>query len=243
MLAQLPTVLLSTTSYAIIQLIVPHALSHPPHHLGSVPFPLPKPSKPLKSRDILLLSTKLIGSLHSLLSSTLALKLILSPTWAEHDLIHTTSQNGDRIVALELGYLLSDTVALMMMRRKLGDSALVRRVVSHHVVVGGLMGWYLFAAVRGKAKGVFFVASYMRYTAVSSHLISTIHSLSMAVYALVRLGLLYYQLWVYGQRKGLSAIEAFKTLPLVCRVSTTLLLFGNGVRFTQLSGIARRKRV
>ena len=49
----------------------------------------------------------------------------------------------------------------MMMRRKLGDSALVRRVVSHHVVVGGLMGWYLFAAVRGKAKGVFFVASYM----------------------------------------------------------------------------------
>ena len=52
-------------------------------------------------------------------------------------------------------------MALLLVRRKLRDRALVRRVVSHHVVVGGLMGWYLFAAARNKAKGVFFVASYM----------------------------------------------------------------------------------
>ena len=55
----------------------------------------------------------------------------------------------------------SDTAALWLMRKPLGDARLVRRVLAHHGVVGALMGWYLYAAAGGNASGVFFVASYM----------------------------------------------------------------------------------
>ena len=81
-IAQLPTVLLATSTYSLLHRLVPHLLP---------------PSSPPSTRD----------RLHSLLSSALALRLVTLPEWTQHDLIHTPSAFGDRIVALELGYLLA----------------------------------------------------------------------------------------------------------------------------------------
>lgn len=184
-LNETPTVLVSTTSYSFLHLVTPHLISNVPNipQLLTKPNPSTRLVKPLTNRDHLLVSSKLIGATHSLLSSTLALHLILSPKWKHSDLIETPSNEGDRIVALELGYLLSgwspplsphlwrrivpmivyctDTLALLLTKRKLGDGKLFRRVLAHHLVVGGLMGWYLSAAARNKGKGIFFVASYV----------------------------------------------------------------------------------
>lgn len=91
-IAQLPTVLLATSTYSLLHRLVPHLLP---------------PSSPPSTRDRLQISTKLLGALHSLLSSALALRLVTLPEWTQHDLIHTPSAFGDRIVALELGYLIA----------------------------------------------------------------------------------------------------------------------------------------
>ena len=65
-------------------------------------------------------------------------------------------------------YRFIDSLALLLSKAGLRDDKLVNRVLSHHVLVGGLMGWYLSAAARGKAKSIFFVASYMvRVTCMS----------------------------------------------------------------------------
>ena len=99
-LAEIPTILLTSSTYSILHLLIPTILSHIrnlPHH----------PHKPLTKRDYALLSSKLLGGLHSLLSSTLALRLVTHRKWKEVDLIDTSSKEGDRIVALEFGYLLS----------------------------------------------------------------------------------------------------------------------------------------
>ena len=96
--AELSTVLYSAGSYSALHLLLPHILNLIINRTHK---------SPLKKEDYLHISSKSIGALHSSLSSSLAIRLIRSPTWRHQDLIETPSREGDRIVALELGYLLS----------------------------------------------------------------------------------------------------------------------------------------
>lgn len=103
LISQSPTLLLSSSTYLTAQLILPNLLS------STI-----SPTKTLTTRDHHLLSNKVIGAFHSILSGGLALYLVTLPKWTEQDLIDTKSEIGDGIVALELGYLVSGEYGLML---------------------------------------------------------------------------------------------------------------------------------
>ncbi|GFZ44397.1 hypothetical protein JCM24511_02119 [Saitozyma sp. JCM 24511] len=206
----------------------------------------------LAHRDALLAASKLIGGCHALIVGGFALNEVLRKRWTRSDLIRTQSQWADAVVALEAGYLIGDTVFLVLHRRTLRKPAFLRRVIAHHAIVFALLITYLRAAARGKASGAFFVASFMimnlstplQYLVwavqrfgrnPSPAVVTSLHVLAMTVYAVARFGLLYYQLWIYGQTRGLSVIKAFNTLPPVCRTGILILLLANGTRFVQIS--------
>jgi len=58
-------------------------------------------------RDALLAASKLVGGIHALSVGCAALRILVDPKWQHNDLVQTPSHEGNRIVAWELGYLLS----------------------------------------------------------------------------------------------------------------------------------------
>ncbi|ORX35089.1 hypothetical protein BD324DRAFT_633866, partial [Kockovaella imperatae] len=206
-------------------------------------------------RDILLLTNRIVGGLHSLLIGFAAWRETSKDHWKQDDLIKTNSELGNVIIALELGFLLQDTLFLIQHRKAWSNRSSLRRILLHHLAYGFLSAWWLRAIEKKYSKGgAYFVISflmmnlsnppryimwcvrkYMQGSDIKQQLLTLTHLVSLLIYAWTRLGVPFRLIHVYGQRKGLSTYEAFSSLPFVCRSTTSVIALVSLSQLLQLS--------
>ncbi|KAJ8098890.1 hypothetical protein POJ06DRAFT_258262 [Lipomyces tetrasporus] len=171
-------------------------------------------------------------------------------------IITTRSNLGNCITAIETAYLVQDAVILILgarlRNRHAGekDRALVKEInwralVGHHIGLGTALGILQRYIALGREKGILVILMLMLMNASTP--IGTTHwylvnfqplrrraillanFLYLTVYAVFRVYLVYWILDVFGSWTGHSAIEAFRRLPLPCRMGTGTIGAANSI--------------
>ena len=78
------------------------------------------------------------------------------------------------------------------------------------------------------------IKKYLHNSHHKQSLLRGLHGLSIVVYIITRLELFHYLIWTYGRRKGLNTVQAFNSLPLVCRCTTSSIVLANAFRLVQM---------
>ena len=172
---------------------------------------------------------------------------------ADLPVITTRSALSNAITAWETGYLLQDTVILLLgarLRSQQSDTRLTKEInwwvlVWHH---GGLsialatLQWYI---ARGKEKGVLVIIMLMLMNASTP--VGTFHwyfvnfrpekkraiigfnVAYLVAYATFRVYLIYWILRVFGEQTGESAFGAYRRLRLSCQMGTATIGLTNSI--------------
>ncbi|KAK9321350.1 hypothetical protein V1517DRAFT_176115 [Lipomyces orientalis] len=173
-------------------------------------------------------------------------------------IITTRSNLGNCITAIETAYLVQDTVILIMgaqarlRNRHAGekDMALVKEInwrvlMGHHVGLGTAFGILQRYIALDREKGILVILMLMLMNASTP--IGTLHwylvnfqplrrrailvanFIYLTIYAVFRVYLVYWVVDVFGSWTGHSAIEAFRRLPLPCRMGTGTIGMANSI--------------
>ena len=168
-------------------------------------------------------------------------------------IIAARSEFASSITALETGYLLQDSLVLFWADRvhrhahSQGFKSLkglnVKHLAYHHaglVCALGTLQWYI---AQGRDKGVLIITMMMLMNASSPigayrwflvnfrpsyrRAIATATFMYLAMYGVCRVYLIYYILRVFGAQRGGSAIDAFSTLRIPCKLGTGTMALVN----------------
>ncbi|MDI1486561.1 MAG: hypothetical protein OHK93_005792 [Ramalina farinacea] len=115
-------------------------------------------------------SIKHISTLHSTLVTTLALSILKDAPWRHHrnhspdPLITARSDFANAITAIEAGYLLQDSVALVK-EAQLRGGGISRNVdktlLVHHVGIGAALLVLHYYIARGKERGIYIIVMFL----------------------------------------------------------------------------------
>ena len=222
-------------------------------------------------------STKAISTIHSLLITLLALHFVSQPQWrspsppsplstsskqnlADHngggypdDTLNPTisgrSEYGNAITAIEAGYLVQDTFALLYLARLQGKNnngrwwrVLDKTLVTHHITIGTALLIYYIA--RNREAGIYVIVQfllmnsstpvlnlrwYLRHFAKQKRkAILLVDAVFVVAFFVARVWLVWKILADYGAFHGWSAWEAYRYgLRVPCKLGTGALLGTN----------------
>jgi len=180
-------------------------------------------------------------------------------------IITTRSALSNALTAWETGYLLQDTLILLLgarLQSQQRNTRLVKEVnwrvlLWHH---GGLsvalavLQWYI---AHGREKGVLVIVMLVVMNASTPvgtlhwylvnfqpgrrRVIGVVNVAYLIAYVVFRVGLIYWVLRVFGEQTGESALGAFRRLRLACRMGTATIGVMNSVWLgMSVRGFARR---
>ena len=217
-------------------------------------------------------SLKAVSTLHSILTTILAISALRGQQWTHvketaypddtsNPLISTHSEFLNAITALETGYLVSDTVALLSgPRLHNGKSPPLDKVLlTHHTLIGTALLLLQYYIARGREKGIYIIVRFLlmnastpflnlrwflrQYAGQRKVLISGADVVFAIAFFWARVALVWSILAEYGQFHGWSAWEAYQRgLMLPCRLGTGALVLANlGWWIVMVRNLVRRK--
>lgn len=166
---------------------------------------------------------------------------------------------GNAVTAWETGYLVFDSAGMLWASPRSGRgtlSGLVKRdpvMVFHHLTLLSGLGILQFFVSRGRERGVFVITAFLlmnastpllhvrwflRQSGKSSVVVDAVFAM---VFAVCRIGVVFWVLRRYGRWHGLGAWEALSGQRWICQVGTAGLVGVNGVWVSMLvRSIVRR---
>ena len=233
---------------------------------------------PSPSPDCLSTSIKAISTLHSSLTTALALYILKQPEWRDpslhapshlsrtsqtsiagangypddthNPLIAARSEFANAITALEAGYLLQDSIAILREAHAHGGGkALDKTLLTHHVGIGTALLVLHYYIARGREAGVYVIVMFLLMNASTPVLnlrwylgtvfarnrkgigrtVMLLADLAFVVaFAAARVGLIWGILNEYGRYHGMGAWETYwKALRMPCKMGTGALWIAN----------------
>ena len=217
-------------------------------------------------------SLKTISTLHSLVTTLLAIYALRQqqrthvrekayPDDTSNPLISTRSECLNAITALETGYLVSDTFALLLCPRfPNGKSqALDKVLLTHHTLIGTALLVLQYYIARGREKGIYIIVRFLlmnastpflnlrwflrQYRGQRKELILSADVIFAIAFFWARVSLVWSILAEYGQFHGWSAWEAYQRgLMLPCKLGTGALVLANsGWWIVMVRNLVRRR--
>ncbi|KAL9130773.1 MAG: hypothetical protein Q9217_001121 [Psora testacea] len=232
-------------------------------------FSGPSPSPQRLSKSI-----KAISTLHSILLTTLALHVLKQPGWripaagatahlspttkfnvagkdgypddAYNRLISARSEFANAVTAIEAGYLLQDSIALILEARAHGGAkqALDKTLLTHHVGIGTALLVLHYYIARGREAGIYVIIMFLLMNSSTPvlnlrwylrtfarhrrRLIILADTAFVVAFFVARVWLVWKILREYGRFHGMGAWEAYwRALRIPCKLGTGALWAAN----------------
>lgn len=219
---------------------------------------------------------KAISTLHSILITGLALYVLSKPQWhragsptsqlptgpaattargtnypddSANPTIKGRSEFANTITAIECGYLLQDTIVLLLPQARLdgvkgGGGTLDKTLLTHHIGIGGALLILQYYIARGRERGIYIIAQYLLMNASTPVLCLRWYLRNfrpkwtgarlaadvafVAAFFVARIWLVGKILGDYGKWHGWGAWEAYwKGLRVPCKMGTGALWVSN----------------
>ena len=137
-------------------------------------------------------ATKVISTVHSILITSLALYVLSKPQWRRagspalqqttatattvksrmypDDSVNPTitgrSEFANAVTAVECGYLIQDTIVLLLPQARLngmmgGEENLDKTLLTHHIGIGGALLVLQYYIARGRERGIYIIVQYL----------------------------------------------------------------------------------
>jgi TLC domain len=171
-------------------------------------------------------------------------------------IITTQSRFANNIIGYETGYLLQDSLVLLYAYRNARNSRSSRskavnylHLSMHHALMGSAILYLQRRIAAGRTPGVLVVVAMHLMNASSvpgtirwfliqrspgrKSLIANMTILYLASFAIVRIGLFYFIIYVFGMQQGISTWRAVGKMRIPCRIGIGTILLVNTAWLTQ----------
>lgn len=180
---------------------------------------------------------------------------------SQNPFIIARSEFANSITAIETGYLIQDTVALLLQHYRYKDPKLEKTLLLHHVGIGAALSYLQYWIARGWETGIYVIVMFLlmnastpllnlrwflrKYQTGRTRLILGVDAAFAAAFFAARVWLIYGLLGYYGRYHGKTPMQAFARLRTPCKLGTGTLWTANIAWWCELvqSVIARAQDV